>query len=738
MRRWPLIALVWLALPSAADAGTYDVAACGGPAGAAQRAFVATADLLMEAYSICPPQNGVGTGIATKASSRGGLARYGAGAYQVFEAPPGASLQSVSFNVGAIRLHDFWSVGLVAYDGDFNSGDLPYGCYYGRPGCGVGTSTFSIPVSVPLYGHGRFRFETRCFNPAGCPTTASSFDPANRALFSAANVIVRVQDQTLPWIGPHHGELWSDGWHRGHQEAWAHFADNVGIMSTRIYADGALEQIVDFRDLSLPEWARCDFTLRKPCKDFEPGGLSLDTDRLADGEHSMRVEAVDAAGNAASIDHQIRVDNTAPAKASGVRIEGGEGWRSGNDFTVRWSNPPGQVAPITAAHYELCGNGSCTGGPVPGNDIDGLSQLAVPAPGEYSLRVWVEDAAGNADRNRASDPVHLRFDDEPPSAVFERQDPERPTRVAVALGERGSGIAEAGIEIRSEGGRQWQELNTSLDGAIASAEVDDLGLPDGRYELRAHARDHAGNERTSDRRRDGSKMELRLPLRLASGIALSRGARPRCVRRGRHRTRRCRPPAGAGATLIVKRHRARVTGLVRTARGEPIAGVPLSVAQQLRTGGAWGALPPVTSDALGRFSFAAPEGPSRTVRFRYAGTPRVKPAVGDLRMIVSARSAIAVDRRSVRNGDAIRFTGRLRGGHVPEGGKLIDLQAHYRGTWRTFAAPRTDVRGRWSYEYRFGATRGTVRYQFRARIRREAAYPYELGYSRRVSVTVRG
>ena len=52
---------------------------------------------------------------------------------------------------------------------------------------------------------------------------------------------------------------------------------------------------------------------------------------------------------------------------------------------------------------------------------------------------------------------------------------------------------------------------------------------------------------------------------------------------------------------------------------------------------------------------------------------------------------------------------------MPDGGKLIDLQAYYRGGWRTFATPRTDRRGRWSYRYRFGATRGTVRYRFRAR-----------------------
>ena len=107
-------------------------------------------------------------------------------------------------------------------------------------------------------------------------------------------------------------------------------------------------------------------------------------------------------------------------------------------------------------------------------------------------------------------------------------------------------------------------------------------------------------------------------------------------------------------------------------------------------------------------------------------------------MLVPAASSICVDRRAVRNGDAVVFSGRLDGGHVPEGGKLIDLQAYYRGRWRTFATPRSDARGRWSYRYRFGATRGTVRYRFRARIRREAAYPFELGYSRRVRVTVRG
>jgi hypothetical protein len=144
------------------------------------------------------------------------------------------------------------------------------------------------------------------------------------------------------------------------------------------------------------------------------------------------------------------------------------------------------------------------------------------------------------------------------------------------------------------------------------------------------------------------------------------------------------------------------------------------------------------TDSSGRFSYGARTGPSRTVRFEYGGTRTTRPARAEVRILVRAGSSIAVNRRFALNGQTVSFHGRLRGGPVPDGGKLIDLQAFYRGRWRTFATPRTDAHGRWSYDYRFEATRGVVTYRFRARIRREAAYPYELGHSRVVRVTVRG
>jgi hypothetical protein len=723
-------AVVGLALAlssAAAHAGTYDVFACGGPAGAVQQAFVASADANMDAYSICPPRSSVGTGIVTKASSNGGTAAYLAGAFQVFTAPPGATLQSVTFNVGAIRLHDYWSTGIVAFDGDFNAGDLPYGCYPFLPGCGVGTPTFSLRQTVPLHNRARFRLETRCGSRSGCPTTASGFTPGNRALFSAADVSVRVEDWTQPSLAPHSGALWHGGWHRGYEEAWTAYTDNVGVMVTRLTVDGVDREVQDYRDGRWPDWVRCDFTRPRPCVDVVPGRLAVNTAELADGVHQARIEAVDAAGNVGSLRHDIRVDNHAPAKPNAAALEGGAGWRHSNDFTVRWSNPPGQVAPIARARYRLCRGADCIDGSRDGEHLSSL-HLQVPAAGEYVLRVWLEDAAGNHDPDRAGDPVLLRLDDEPPVATFEAPDPADPLTVVAAVTDRGTGVVAGSIEARRVGEAAWRDLGAALAGGSLVGTLDDSTLPAGVYELRAQVRDGAGNERTGDRLRDGTPMRVSLPARAAAKIVLAQ--RRRCKRR--HGRTRC--AAGRGV----------VRGNGRTIRGElraadrPVPRAAIVVLVEPRNGGGFARVATVATDGAGRFSFASGGGPSRTLRFRYDGTRLTRPAAADMRILVAAGSSIAVDRRFALNGQGVRFRGRLARGPVPDGGKLIDLQAFYRGRWRTFATPRTDAHGRWSYDYRFEATRGVVTYRFRARIRREAAYPYELGHSRVVRVTVRG
>jgi hypothetical protein len=349
--------------------------------------------------------------------------------------------------------------------------------------------------------------------------------------------------------------------------------------------------------------------------------------------------------------------------------------------------------------------------------------LRVPEPGDWVARVWLEDEAGNSDAGRAGDAVRLRFDDEAPSAVFAEREPNDPLAVKVDVSDVGSGPAGGTVELRRLGTAAWIDTGGRLSGATLETRIDDLTLPDGIYELRARVRDVAGNERTGTRRTDGSPMRLVLPLRAGGAIALS-------ARRCKAKGRRCRAVRSI-------RNGMRVHGRL-TANGGPVPNTTVTVLSRPRTGGLFEPIATLRTDPDGRVSYRAGSGPSRTLRFRWAGTGTARPAAADIEVRVPARSSIEVDRRRVRNGDSVTFRGRLAGRPLPEGGKLVDLQVKLRGRWRTFAAPRADSAGRWAYAYRFEATRGLVRYRFRARIRRETAYPYELGHSRSVRVTVRG
>ena len=157
-----------------------------------------------------------------------------------------------------------------------------------------------------------------------------------------------------------------------------------------------------------------------PCSNLSAGTYSLDTTTLADGSHAVKVETVDSAANAAAQSRTISVDNNAPA-APAVSVTGGEGWRSSNSFAVNWTTPSGQVAPVVKAHYQICRvsqPADCQPvGVQTGTNISSLSGLVVPGEGDYTVSVWLEDAAGNTSATNASSPVHLRYDASAPARV---------------------------------------------------------------------------------------------------------------------------------------------------------------------------------------------------------------------------------------------------------------------------------------------------------------------------------
>ena len=146
----------------------------------------------------------------------------------------------------------------------------------------------------------------------------------------------------------------------------------------------------------------------------------------------------------------------------------------------------------------------------------------------------------------------------------------------------------------------------------------------------------------------------------------------------------------------------------------------------------------MTTDARGRFSYRVPAGPSRTLRFAYrSGSEATFRCSKPLAVNVRARVSLSASPRSVVSGSRVRFSGRLRGGHVPRNGKVVELQAFERGRWRTFRTVRSNRKGAFSYRYRFSFRAAGVTFPVRARVRADAGYPFALGTSNRVRVRVR-
>jgi hypothetical protein len=182
-----------------------------------------------------------------------------------------------------------------------------------------------------------------------------------------------------------------------------------------------------------------------------------------------------------------------------------------------------------------------------------------------------------------------------------------------------------------------------------------------------------------------------------------------------------------------------VKGTLTTDDGRPLADTEVVVLARLATANAnYAAEASVRTNAQGGFSYTAPGGASRTLDFHYRGNDRYRHADDQVALRVPASATLRASRRVVRNGQRVLFSGKLRGRPFPPKGKLVDLQAYYRGKWRTFATPRANRNGTWRYRYRFQATRGVVIYKFRVRSRASSDYPYELGYSQVTRVRVVG
>jgi hypothetical protein len=495
----------------------------------------------------------------------------------------------------------------------------------------------------------------------------------------------------------------------------------------------------------------CIETWAVPCPpsvalyDFVP------TTEIADGAHSLVVEATDSFGAVSRTASTVRVDNHAPPAPGHVAIDGGSGWRADPARRFTWVNPPSQQAPITGLRYRLCpaeadsadpliaarGKAVCVAKELTGAQLAGASaDLALPSPGLWTLRMWLVDAAGNANPEAATIVGELGFDPTPPQVSgFAAQDPSDPTRLTVAAADDVAPLADGAIEFQRRGTRAWHPLPTEVRPGGITASIDDERLRRGRYRLRAVVANAAGLQHATTRGADGAAKTMRLPVRAPSRLAAGRRAGKVCNGQGRRRhcrqrlVRRVSVAAGDRTMLHAR----------LTAGARALANATIEVWERVSVAGAhWRLVGHTQTDRRGRLQYKAGSGPARKLRFRFPGTPLMRGNSTTVALRVPARTSFDVSRRNVINGEYVMFRGRAKHRPVPAGGLLVELQVRSRGKWRTFAQPRMNAAGAWRYQYRFETVSGGARFRFRARMRRQSGYPYVTGASRTIAVRVHG
>jgi hypothetical protein len=439
---------------------------------------------------------------------------------------------------------------------------------------------------------------------------------------------------------------------------------------------------------------------------------SLPLDELPEGGTPVEVRAVSGAGvESTAVRTLLKLDRTRPVVTA-----------EGVPAPDAWSRNPVRIALRARDQAALSGVQSL------GWTLDGAAEdlheddeaaIEVATDGRHSVSFRALDRAGNSSPAQTA---AVRVDRTPPETVtFEAPDPADPALVQVVVADATSGVAGGRIELRRAGGN-WRRVPTSLEHGRLLTRLDDAALRAGAYELRAVVTDVAGNEAVGTRRSDGAPAALTLPLRRRTAMSVRR----------------------TGRTL-----RAQLT-----ASGSPLAGREVALTQRLRGRATWRAVCgkrtvviarassagggcPLRTDAAGRVAVRLPPGPSRTLRVSFAGDALLLPSSGRARIRTAARARLRATPGTVRAGRAVRFGGRLLGGHVPRTGKLVELQARVGAGWRTFATLRTDRRGHFRHVHRFSPVSGGRTYWFRLRVRRETAYPFESAMTRPVVVRVR-
>jgi chitinase len=221
-----------------------------------------------------------------------------------------------------------------------------------------------------------------------------------------------------------------------------------------------------------------------------PRACSLNTGLMLDGSYELRAHAVDAAGNAADSSLTRVADNTAP---TGSIPQPGP-LRGTVDVSITAADGAGSgVASVTGQFRQA---GGSTWSDVCTDTVAPYACTAIdttPYPdGLYEARAIVVDGIGLSTTTAITT---VRIDNTAPSTAT-LTNPGTSLSGSVALSgtaaDAGSGIAAWTVQYRTAGGSTWTDACTDTTSSYGCTWAT-TGVTDGLYDVRALARDNAGN-----------------------------------------------------------------------------------------------------------------------------------------------------------------------------------------------------------------------------------------------------
>lgn len=188
--------------------------------------------------------------------------------------------------------------------------------------------------------------------------------------------------------------------------------------------------------------------------------------------------------------------------------------------------------------------------------------------------------------------------------------------------------------------------------------------------------------------------------------------------------------------VTVKYNRtARVRGALLSAAGAPVAGATLCVKENiLNTFHRLKGEGVVTTDAKGHYSYEVKGGPNRELLIGYRHD--AAQIADSLHYLAHARPTLRASTQKLRNGDKVKFIGRLPRPNAVE--RTVVLQASAPGSHRWLTI-RKAVSGKGGYfltGYRFAHTTKPTTYLFRALAPRQKNYAFEEGAGKPVRIRV--